>query len=115
MRAAGGTWVAVGSGEADQETADERGRVAVPPDERSYTLRRVWLSEEEEAGYYDGFSNRALWPLCHVAYTRPHFDAAEWATYQHVNRKFADAVLEEVEGGPAWIFVQDYHLALVPR
>jgi trehalose 6-phosphate synthase len=115
LRACGGTWVAHGSGDADRDVTDARGRVAVPPEQPAYTLRRVWLSKEEEQGYYYGFANQALWPLCHVAYTRPTFDPADWEQYRRVNRKFADAVLDEVAGGPAVVFVQDYHFALLPR
>lgn len=115
MRACHGVWVGHGSGRADRAVTDERDRVAVPPEDPSYLLRRVWLSKQEEQGYYYGFANEALWPLCHVAYTRPRFDAGDWWQYQRVNRKFADAVLEEAEGEPALVFVQDYHFALLPR
>jgi trehalose 6-phosphate synthase len=115
LRACSGVWVAHGSGDADRAVTDDRGRVPVPPDNPSYLLRRVWLSREEVQGYYYGFANEALWPLCHVAYNRPRFDAADWEQYRGVNRKFADAVLDEVEGEPAVVFVQDYHFALLPR
>jgi trehalose 6-phosphate synthase len=115
MRSCGGTWIAHGSGNADRETADARGCVRVPPDRPSYTLRRVWLTPEEEQGYYYGAANNALWPLCHIAYERPHFDERDWAQYTAVNRRFADAVLEEVEGKRALVFVQDYHFALLSR
>ncbi len=115
MRACGGVWVAHGSGNADQKVVDEKNRVLVPPDEHSYSLRRIWLTKEEEEGYYLGFSNEALWPLCHVAYTAPHFDEADWNTYKKVNQLFADAVLDEVGDRKAFIFIQDYHLALLPR
>jgi alpha,alpha-trehalose-phosphate synthase [UDP-forming] len=115
MRAAGGVWVGHGSGSADRVVSDEHGRVAVPPEDPSYTLRRVWLSREEEEGYYYGFANMALWPLCHAAYIRPRFEAGHWEAYRLVNRKFAEAVLEEIENEPAVVFVQDYHFALLPR
>jgi trehalose 6-phosphate synthase len=115
LRACRGTWVAHGSGDADQAVADARGRVAVPPEDPQYTLRRVWLSKEEVQGYYYGFANEALWPLCHIACTRPRFDADDWEQYRRVNRKFADAVLDEADGGPAVVFVQDFHFALLPR
>jgi trehalose 6-phosphate synthase len=115
MRACGGVWVAHGSGDADRETSDDKGRVDVPPEQPAYTLRRVWLSKEEDQGYYYGFSNETLWPLCHVVYTRPNFDPQHWEQYRRVNQKFADAVLEEVDGKPAVVFVQDYHFALLPR
>ncbi len=115
MRATGGVWVAHGSGSADPDTSDAHGRLAVPPDKPSYTLRRVWLTKEEEQGYYYGFANRALWPLCHIAYTRPVFNASDWEQYVRVNAKFAEAVLDEIEGSPAIVLVQDYHFALLPR
>ena len=115
LRACSGTWVAHGSGDADRVAADARGRVRVPPEAPSYVLRRVWLSPQEVQGHYYGAANEAFWPLCHVAYTRPRFDAADWEQYRRVNRKFAEAVLEEVGGGPAVVFVQDYHFALLPR
>ena len=95
---------------------DEFDRLRVPPDEPRYTLRSLWLSEEEEACYYEGFSNEGLWPLCHIAHTRPIFRAADWECYQLVNQSFADALLEEMEDSPdPVVFVQDYHLALLPR
>lgn len=115
MRACGGTWIAHGSGNADREVVDDKGRVAVPPDEPCYTLRRVWLSKDEEEGYYLGFSNEALWPLCHIAYTPPAFEEVHWNMYQRVNRIFAGAVLDEVGDGEAFVFIQDYHLALLSR
>jgi trehalose 6-phosphate synthase len=115
MRACGGTWVAHGSGNADREAADEHGRVRVPPGRPSYTLRRVWLSEDEENGYYFGASNNAIWPLCHIAYARPEFNESDWEAYSRVNRRFAEAVLEEVGHRPAVVFIQDYHFALLPR
>jgi trehalose 6-phosphate synthase len=115
MQATGGVWIAHGSGSGDRETADEHGRLKVPPAKPAYSLRRIWLTQEEEQGYYYGFANRALWPLCHIAYTRPVFDASDWEQYSRVNAKFAEAVLEEIQGSPAIVLVQDYHFALLPR
>jgi trehalose 6-phosphate synthase len=116
LRACDGVWVASGSGDADATAVDEFDRLRVPPDEPRYTLRRVWLSEEEEARYYEGFSNEGLWPLCHIAHTRPIFRAADWECYQRVNRKFADALLEEMrDSEDPVVFAQDYHLALLPQ
>jgi len=112
MQACSGIWVAHGSGDADRAVTDDAGRLHVPPEQPTYLLRRVWLSKEEEQGYYYGFANEALWPLCHVAYTRPRFDAADWEQYRRVNQKFADAVLDEIGPSPAVVFVQDYHFAL---
>jgi alpha,alpha-trehalose-phosphate synthase [UDP-forming] len=111
-----GVWVASGSGNADSMTVDKFDRLRVPPDEPHYTLRRVWLSEEEEARYYDGFANEGLWPLCHIAHTRPIFRATDWECYQRVNRRFADALLNEMkDSAEPVVFVQDYHLALLPK
>jgi alpha,alpha-trehalose-phosphate synthase [UDP-forming] len=114
MRASGGTWVAQGTGDADRQAVDAKDRVAVPPDDPEYTLRRVWLTAEDVKGYYLGFANQCLWPLCHVAFTPPLFSRANWETYQKVNRAFADAVIEETGGRRAVVLVQDYHLALLP-
>jgi len=114
--ASDGTWVAHGSGNADRETVDASDRLRVPPDLPSYTLRRVWLTEEEVKGYYEGFANEGLWPLCHIAHTRPTFRPEDWRQYQQANRRFADAVLQEMEGVEAPIvLVQDYHFALLPK
>jgi len=111
-----GTWVAHGSGDADRETVDQRNCVRVPPEQQRYTLRRVWLSKEEEEGYYFGFSNEGLWPLCHVAHTRPVFREDDWEWYRQVNVKFADAVLDEMAStAQPVVIVQDYHFALLPR
>ena len=116
LRACDGTWVAHGSGNADRETVDSADRVRVPPEHPAYTLRRVWLTRDEEEGYYYGFSNEGLWPLCHIAHTRPLFRATDYASYERVNRKFAAAVLDEMRGTESPIvLVQDYHFALAPR
>ena len=116
LRACDGVWIATGNGNADATTVDEFDRLRVPPDDPRYTLRRVWLSNEEESSYYDGFANEGLWPLCHIAHTRPIFRAGDWECYQRVNERFASAVLEEMEGSVApVVFVQDYHFALLPR
>lgn len=114
MRACSGVWVAHGSGDADRETVDRDDHVSVPPGEESYHIRRVWLSEEEQQGYYYGFSNEGLWPLCHVAHARPVFRADDWRQYRAVNQKFADAVCSEVDSKDPIILVQDYHFALAP-
>jgi len=111
-----GTWLAHGNGTADKQAVDRHGRVRVPPDEPRYTLRRVWLTKEEEEGYYYGFANEGLWPLCHIAHTRPIFRAEDWKQYQKVNRKFADALVEEMKDTEQpVVLVQDYHFALLPK
>ena len=114
MRACSGVWVAHGSGTADRETVDRSNHLRVPPGEESYSIRRVWLSEDEQQGYYYGFANEGLWPLCHVAHARPVFRADDWRHYKAVNQKFADAVCSEVDSKDPIILVQDYHFALAP-
>lgn len=116
LNACGGTWIAQGSGSADRETVDKNDRLRVPPEEPNYTLRRVWIEKELEEGFYSGFSNEGLWPLCHIAHTRPIFRASDWVDYKTVNKKFAQAVLQEVEGvASPFILIQDYHFALLPQ
>jgi alpha,alpha-trehalose-phosphate synthase [UDP-forming] len=115
MRACDGLWVAHGSGDADREMVDTDDKLRVPPDEPAYTLRRIWLSKEEEDGYYYGFSNEGLWPLCHITHTRPVFRLEDWSQYRRVNERFAEALFEEVEGERyPLILLQDYHFALLP-
>jgi len=116
LQACDGVWIAHGSGNDDRAFVDAHDRLAVPPNDPRYTLRRVWLNEAEEAGYYEGFSNEGLWPLCHIAHTRPIFRSSDWARYQDVNRRFCDILLEEMQGceHPV-VLVQDYHFALLPR
>ena len=115
MQVCRGLWVAHGSGPADWEACDASGRVQVPPDRPAYTLKRIKLSEEQQRKYYDGFANSALWPLCHVAYQRPVFLREHWEGYREVNELFADRIAEELGDQPAFVFVQDYHFALLPR
>jgi trehalose-6-phosphate synthase len=115
VRAVGGTWIAYGGGSADRLVVDPQGRIDLPPDDPKFTLKRVWLSRTEEKGYYQGMSNTALWPLCHIVYKRPDFSRRDWEAYKTVNRRFCDAVLEEAGTEPAIVFIQDYHLALLSR
>lgn len=115
MRICDGIWIAHGAGEADREVVDGDDKLRVPPDKPAYTLKRIWLTKEEENGYYYGFSNEGLWPLCHITHTRPIFRLDDWVYYQQVNEKFAEALLKEIsdEESPL-ILIQDYHLALLP-
>jgi len=117
MRACSGTWIAHGSGSADRETVDASDRVSVPPGasaEASYWLRRVWMTAQEEQGYYYGFANEGMWPLCHVAHVRPVFRESDWVAYRAINQRFADAVVAEARSEDPVVLVQDYHFALVP-
>ncbi|MBI5968219.1 MAG: trehalose-6-phosphate synthase [Deltaproteobacteria bacterium] len=116
LKACGGTWIAHGSGDADREVVDAQNKIKVPPEDPQYILKRVWLTKEEEKGYYYGFANEGLWPLCHIAHTRPSFREEDWGHYQTVNRKFARATLEELEDTEEpLVLIQDYHFALLPR
>jgi trehalose 6-phosphate synthase len=115
MRACSGTWVAHGSGSADREAVDARDRVAVPPEDPAYVLRRVWLTGEQERGYYYGLANEGIWPLCHIAHVRPVFRSSDWEHYREVNRLFAEAVATESRTPDPIVLVQDYHFALLPR
>lgn len=115
LRACGGTWIAHGSGNADRKFVNSKGKLGVPPEDNRYILKRVWLAKEEEDGYYYGFANEGLWPLCHVTHTRPIFREADWQMYQRVNQKFADSVLEELPAKNPFVFIQDYHFTLLAK
>ena len=115
MRACGGKWIAHGSGTADRETVDLRDHIRVPPASPAYTLRRIWLTDEEQEGYYYGFANEGLWPLCHIAFVRPIFRMEDWREYVVINQRFADAVVEEASRPDPLVLVHDYHFALLPR
>jgi trehalose 6-phosphate synthase len=110
-----GTWVAHGAGSADRAVVDRRDGLYVPPLCSTYRLRRVWLGEHEERGYYDGFSNEGLWALCHRAGVRPVFRPGDYQTYRAINARFADAVRQEVDSETPLVLVQDYHFALAPQ
>ena len=115
LRASGGTWIAHGSGNADRKFVNSKNKLGVPPEDNRYILKRVWLSKEEEDGYYYGFANEGIWPLCHITHTRPIFKESDWQTYKKVNQKFADSVLEELPAKNPFIFIQDYHFTLLPK
>ena len=115
MRACAGVWIAHGAGSADRETVDRFDQIKVPPGDPSYTLRRVWLTPEQEQGYYFGFSNEGLWPLCHLAYVRPAFRPTDWHAYEEVNAKFAEVVAAEANTDSPVVLIQDFHFALLPK
>ena len=115
LQATGGTWVAYGSGNADRKVVDEQGKIGLPPEDPRYTLKRIWLTKEQVDGYYYGFSNQAIWPLCHIVYTRPIFRQSDWDCYQQVNKIFAETILKEIGKNKAFVWIQDYHLALLAK
>ena len=114
VRATSGTWIAHGAGTADRDTVDQHDHVMVPPEHPAYRIRRVWLSKEEEQGYYFGFANEGLWPLCHRVHVRPEFRSSDFDMYWTINERFVNAVDEEAAGEPAIVLVQDYHFAMAP-
>jgi trehalose-6-phosphate synthase len=114
MKACSGTWIAHGGGTADREVVDKKDHVSIPPEHPQYTLRRIWLTREEEKGYYYGFANEGLWPLCHIAHVRPIFRTSDWKHYLEINQRFADAVVKEADKEDPVVLVQDYHFALLP-
>lgn len=115
MQACHGIWVAHGNGDADKVVSDAQGKIQVPPENPSYTLKRVWMSKEEQEGFYYGYSNEALWPLSHMAFRRPIFRAQDWETYKKINERFARAIIEEIGDKKAFIWIQDYHFCLLPK
>ena len=115
MQASGGMWVASGSGAADRDVVDKHNKIRVPPEDSSYSLKRVWLSKEEENGYYYGYANCGLWPLSHISYEKPVFNASDWEYYKKVNKRFADNILEEITSEKCFIWLQDYHLTLAAK
>ena len=115
LQTCNGIWVAHGSGDADRKVVDDKSRIKVPPESPKYTLKRIWMNKAEESGYYYGFANEALWPLCHIVYTKPKFSESDWNYYKLINERFAKAILEEIGQKNAFLFLQDYHLALVPK
>lgn len=115
MRACGGTWIAHGSGNADKKFTNSKDKLGIPPEDNRYILKRIWLSKEEEEGYYYGFSNEGLWPLCHITHTRPIFRESDWQMYKKVNQKFADSILIELPAKNPFVFIQDYHFTLLAK
>lgn len=110
-----GTWIAQANGSADLEVLNHHGEITAPYPPPQYRLRRVFLTQNEKAGHTDGFSNRSLWPLCHLSYQRPEFSEKDWHHYQSVNQQFAQSIRPEELHGESRILIQDFHLALVPR
>ncbi len=115
LRACGGTWIAHGSANADRQMVNSKDKLGVPPEDIRYILKRVWLTKEEEEGYYYGFANEGLWPLCHVTHTRPIFRDSDWQMYKNVNKKFAESILSELPAKSPFVFLQDYHFTLLAK
>ena len=113
--ACGGTWIAHGSGNADRKFVNSKDKLGVPPDDNRYILKRVWLTKEEEEGYYYGFANEGIWPLCHNTHTRPIFQESDWQMYKKVNMKFAESILAELPAKSPLVFIQDYHFTLLGK
>lgn len=107
----GGLWIGwpgtLGSPELDES-------LALAGKEVGYALKPVLLTEREYDQYYMGFSNEILWPLFHDLQSRCNFDPSYWNSYQAVNRKFAEIVVDNADSSD-YIWVQDYHLLLVAK
>lgn len=103
----GGTWIAWGGKDNIPE------HVGIPLHSPQYSLRMVSLTESEINNYYDGFSNRILWPLSHYFLDRCHFRTDYWRAYQAANEKFALAYRKEQKDSD-FVWVHDFHLALLP-
>ena len=114
MQRTSGTWIAWGEGDADEEVVDDADQVDVPPEDPQYTLRCLWLSDEQVEGYYYGFSNQVLWPICHSALGTVRAEQSFWEQYKRTNEQFAGGVVDEVGRQPV-VWFHDYHLALAPR
>jgi trehalose-6-phosphate synthase len=115
LKACNGVWIAHGSGSADSKMVDANDSVRIPSESPEYTLRRVWLTKEEEEGHCTRFSNEGLWPLCLIAHQRPQFESKDWEQYRQVNKKFAQAFSKQIGSRPAVVLIQDYHFALLPK
>ncbi len=105
MRHNPGAWVGwCGTADLDLDPfTDDAGRMLVP----------VTLTAEELQEHYEGFSNASLWPLYHDGVAPPEYHREWWATYEEVNRRFADAAAAAAADG-ATVWVHDYQLQLVP-
>ncbi|MCL4427621.1 MAG: trehalose-6-phosphate synthase [Deltaproteobacteria bacterium] len=127
MKNLNGTWIAYGGGSADKAVSDDRGRVKLQGDDPGefYTVKRLFLSKQELNDYYYGYANSVLWPLCHIVYVRPKFNSEQFIEYDEVNKKFADAVIDEIKTyndsagekngtgeteAEHVVWLQDYHL-----
>ena len=115
MQACNGLWLAFGDSDADHRVVDQDNKIQVPPSNPTYTLKRIFLSKEQEEGYYYGFSSDTLWPLCHMSFQRPTFRQQDWEQYCQVNRKFAQAIIDEIGTAKAFVWIHDYHLCLLPK
>jgi trehalose 6-phosphate synthase len=115
VRGCSGTWVAHAAGAADVLVSDRTGAVHVPPAAPRYRLRYVSLEAEQHRGFYYGFANEALWPLCHSVQVPAVFRSSDFSQYEAANRRFVDAVVQEAAEGSPLVLVQDYHFALAPR
>lgn len=74
----------------------------------------VGLNNKDIEDYYEGFSNKALWPLFHYFMEYTNFEQQEWEAYKRVNQKFADVVLDTIEDGDT-VWIHDYQLLLLPQ
>ncbi|MGX1754679.1 bifunctional alpha,alpha-trehalose-phosphate synthase (UDP-forming)/trehalose-phosphatase [Sphingobacterium sp. NPDC055346] len=81
---------------------------------KKLNLIPIFLTEKEIKGYYEGFSNAILWPLCHYRPSYVELKQEFWLSYVEVNKKFAEAALPFIEQNTR-VWVHDYQLMLVPN
>jgi len=105
LRRTGGLWVAAEPGEAQE--------LKVPPEAPSYDVAVLGIPPEVHRGYYTGYANSGLWPLCHNLVERAHFRSGDWTAYRQVNRQFAARIAAQARPQDL-VWVHDYQLALVP-
>ena len=108
-RETGGSWIGWPGTSVDGTLPDE-----VQDLLGKHGMRGVALSDEEREAYYLRTANRCIWPLFHYFTDRVHFDLDDWAAYREVNKRFAEAAAKEASEGDL-VFVQDFHLMLVPQ
>ncbi len=114
LKQIGGVMVALGMGSADKKMVDEHNRYKVTTTDKNYLLKRIFLKKKEIDGFYYGFANQTLWPLCHNVFQKPSFVQEWWDEYVKVNEKFTKSISEEI-GENAFVWINDYHLALLPK
>jgi alpha,alpha-trehalose-phosphate synthase [UDP-forming] len=110
LRHTGGLWIGWGG---THEPLPEKVEVHSGGTRGPYSLKPLSLTRDEVERYYLGYSNKALWPLFHYFQEFCEFDTGHWATYEAINRRFADAIVEDYRNGDL-IWIHDYHLMLVP-
>jgi trehalose 6-phosphate synthase/phosphatase len=104
----GGLWIAWSGGQKIPAPK------LMPPGDPRFKIYFAPLGEQDISEYYHGMCNRGLWPLMHFMTPNCHFSTQHWNRYVRVNETFARIAAEQAQAGDL-LWVQDFHLALVPR